>query len=46
MILPTFVFDAGALPEAEQFAAFAAHVPNSRATRPVESGPFLAKARF
>ena len=46
MLLPTFVFDASALPEAEQFAAFAAHVANSRATRPVESGPFLAKVRF
>ena len=46
MLLPTFVFDASALPQAEQFAAFAAHVANSRATRPVESGPFLAKVRF
>lgn len=46
MLLPTFEFDAGALPPDEQFAAFAAHVANSRATRPVESGPFLAKVRF
>jgi AraC-like DNA-binding protein len=46
MLLPTFTFDAGDLPEAEQFAAFAAHVANSRATRPVDRGPFLAKVRF
>lgn len=46
MLLPTFDFDASDLPEAEQFAAFAAHVANSRATRPVDSGPFLAKVRF
>ena len=46
MHLPTFVFDASELPETEQFAAFAAHVANSRATRPVDGGPFLAKVRF
>ncbi len=46
MHLPTFVFDASDLPEAEQFPAFAAHVANSRASRPVDSGPFLAKVRF
>ncbi len=46
MLLPTFQFDASDLPEAEQFSAFAAHVANSRATRPVDGGPFLAKVRF
>ena len=46
MLLPTFVFDASDLPEDEQFAAFAAHVANSRATRPVDGGPFMARARF
>lgn len=46
MLLPTFAFDASELPEDEQFAAFAAHVANSRCTRPVDRGPFLAKVRF
>ena len=46
VLLPNFAFDASELPEAEQFDAFAAHVANSRATRPVDSGPFLAKVRF
>lgn len=46
MLLPTFTFDASELPEAEQFAAFAAHVANSRATRPVDGGPFPARVRF
>ncbi len=46
MLLPTFAFDASELPDDEQFAAFAAHVANSRCTRPVDSGPFLAKVRF
>lgn len=46
MLLPTFAFDASDLPEDEQFAAFAAHVANSRCTRPVDHGPFLAKVRF
>jgi len=46
VLLPTFAFDASELPEDEQFAAFAAHVANSRCTRPVDSGPFLAKVRF
>ncbi|WP_296595648.1 AraC family transcriptional regulator [Phenylobacterium sp.] len=45
-LLPTFAFDASELPEAEQFDAFAAHVANSRCTRPVDGGPFLAKVRF
>lgn len=46
MLLPTFAFDASDLPEDEQFAAFAAHVANSRATRPVDGGAFLAQVRF
>jgi len=46
VLLPTFAFDASELPEAEQFAAFAAHVANSRCSRPADSGPFLAKVRF
>jgi AraC-like DNA-binding protein len=47
VLLPTFAFDASELPADEQFAAFAAHVANSRCTRPVDdSGPFLAKVRF
>lgn len=46
MLLPTFAFDTSELPEAEQFGAFAAHVANSRCTRPVEGGPFRAKVRF
>lgn len=46
VLLPTFDFDVSDLPEDEQFAAWAAHVANSRASRPVDSGPFLAKVRF
>lgn len=46
MLLQTFAFDASELPEEEQFAAFAAHVANSRCTRPVDRGPFRAKVRF
>lgn len=46
MLLPTFEFDSRILPTDEQFPAFVAHVANSRTTRPVERGPFLARARF
>lgn len=47
MLLPTFAFDASELPDDEQFAAFAAHVANSRCTRPAgDGGAFLAKVRF
>lgn len=46
MLLPTFVFDVADLPEDQQFAAWAAHVANSRASRPVDSGPFRARSIF
>jgi AraC-like DNA-binding protein len=46
VLLPTFAFDSSELPPDEQFSAFAAHVANSRCTRPVDSGPFRAKVRF
>ena len=46
MLIPTFVFDVADLPEDQQFPAWAAHVANSRASRPVDSGSFLARAQF
>jgi len=46
VLIPTFVFDVADLPEEEQFAAWAAHVANSRPTRPVDHGPFRARAQF
>ncbi|MDZ4369900.1 MAG: AraC family transcriptional regulator [Phenylobacterium sp.] len=46
MLIPTFVFDVADLPEDQQFAAWAAHVANSRPSRPVDHGPFRARAQF
>lgn len=46
MLLPTFDFDVSGLPAEEQFAAWASHSANSKCSRPVDSGPFLARARF
>lgn len=46
MPIPTFVFDVAELPEAQQFTAWASHVANSRASRPVDHGPFRCRTRF
>ena len=46
LLIPTFVFDVAGLPEDQQFAAWAAHVANSRASRPIDRGPFTARVQF
>jgi AraC-like DNA-binding protein len=45
-LIPTFVFDVAHLPEEQQFSAWAAHVANSRTSRPQSAGPFQARAQF
>ena len=44
-VIPTHRFDAGLLPEADQFEAWARFTANSRVTRPGQ-GPFFAQASF
>jgi hypothetical protein len=46
LLLPTFDLDVSGFPEDEQFAAWASHVANSKASRPIDHGPFMARARF